>query len=373
MTAMALDLSFLEVPLGHPPAPSRPVNVYDILREGWRETRVDMTLQFFLDPGERHGLGSTVIDALLRTLDGASMITGSRLAEKTFAAADFLNSSDWDIGTQVDFIDVYAVNREYGIAVVLENKIGNELNNPLDTYAKVALRDPDIEAVLVAVLAPQRRAAPAGLERWLSRSITYSELADEIKRSPGFVEHVLDPGGRDERRSIELLQQFLEVRTGDRTMTDVEGEAERLAEWRALLSEHSAAIKQFESTRRQFSRLLRERNKRLEGVLAVKLSEAGLTTTWEAHGGAAAGPDYWNAYCFSPQDWSIELKLSTSPELPSVIYVLDYKGRTYKPKRIESLDVDWSASDEEVADAFVGRVLRILDSVGPADTPAQPV
>ena len=69
-----LDLSFLRVPPATTPASSRSVNVYDILREGWRETRVDMTLQFFLDPNERHGLGSLVIDALLQVLDGAPTI-----------------------------------------------------------------------------------------------------------------------------------------------------------------------------------------------------------------------------------------------------------------------------------------------------------
>src|SRR5690554_3332121 len=68
---MTLDLSFLDVSLSPARSVSRPVNVYDILREGWRETRVDMTLQFFLDPTERHGLGSLVMDALLRLLDGA--------------------------------------------------------------------------------------------------------------------------------------------------------------------------------------------------------------------------------------------------------------------------------------------------------------
>lgn len=56
--------------------------------------------------------------------------------------------------------------------------------------------------------------------------------------------------------------------------------------------------------------------------------------------------------------------MSTLPHYPSVIYVLDYKGRTYKPKRIESLDIEWGASDEEIADAFVARALQVLESVG---------
>lgn len=365
---MALDLSFLNVPLGPTPTPSRPVNVYDILREGWRETRVDMTLQFFLDPSERHGLGSMVIDALLRTLGGANVISAGGLADAPFVAGSVSGSSAWEIGTQVEFIDVYAVNRDHRIAVVLENKIGHELNNPLDKYATTALTDPDVDGVLVAVLAPEKRATPSRLERWLSRAITYSDLAEEIKRSPGFVEHLLDPGGRDERRSIDLLQQFIEARVGDSEVIDLAGQADRIGEWRTLLNEHSAAINRFESAKKDISRLLRDRNKTLDVILAGKLDDAGLTITWEAHGGT--GVDYWNAYCFSPQNWSIELKLSTLPEHPSVIYVLDYKGRTYKPKRIESLDIEWGASDEEIADAFVARALRILESLETADAPA---
>lgn len=367
---MLLDLSFLEVPIGLQSTPSRPVNVYEILREGWRETRVDMTLQFFLDPGERHGLGTLVIDALLRTLDGAKLITAAGLQSTPFAAANCAGSTDWEIGTQIDFIDVYAVNREHRIAVVLENKITHELHNPLDRYAASALADPDIDHVLVAVLAPELRVPPPGLERWLSRAITYSDLAEAIKRSPGFVEHLLDPGGRDERRSVDLLQQFIEARTGEPKVTDLAREAELIDEWRTLLNEHAVAINKFESTKSEFSRLLRERNKRLEGILAIKLDDAGFNTTWEAHGGTRTGADYWNAYCFTPYDWSVELKLTTLPDRPGPIYVFDYQGRTYKPVRVESLGVEWSASDEEIADAFVARVRQILGSVSTASTSA---
>lgn len=369
MSAVPLDLSFLEVTPRPQSTPSRPVNVYDILREGWRETRVDMTLQFFLDPGERHGLGSLVIDALMRTLDGANVITAAGVQEAKFAAASCAGSSDWEIGTQVDFIDVYAINREHRMAVVLENKITHEFHNPLDRYAKSALANPDIDYAVVAVLAPERRNAPLGLERWLSRAITYSDLAEEIKRSPGFVEHLMDPGGRDERRSLDLLQQFIEARTGDSTVTDLVREAELIGEWRTLLDEHAVALANFDNSRASVARLLRDRNRRLQDILAGRFDDAGLKTTWEAHGGSK-GVDYWNAYCFTPQNWSIELKMSTLPDLPGPIYVFDYQGRTYKPARVENLGVEWSASDEEIADAFVARVHKILESVEAASTSA---
>ena len=212
---MTLDLSFLSVPLGSMPKPSRPVNVYDILGDGWRESRVDMTLQFFLDPNERHGLGSLVIDALLTVLDGAPLIGPAGKTDALFGAEEFLGSDTWEVDTQVAFIDVYALNTDRGIAIVLENKIGHTLDNPLDRYATHALTEPKITNVLVAALAPEHRTAPPGQENWLSRAITYAELSQQIKASPQLIDHLLSPADRDQRRSLELLQQFIESRTGD--------------------------------------------------------------------------------------------------------------------------------------------------------------
>ena len=278
MEVVTLDLSFLAVPVGPMPAPSRPVNVYDILSESWRETRVDMTLQFFLDPNERHGLGTLVMDALLRVLDGAPMIGREGKADTLFAAEDYAGSDAWEISIQLGYIDVYATNKDRGIAVVLENKIGHKLDNPLDRYAAHALGDREITAVLVVVLAPEHRVASAEQDKWLSRSITYAELADEIKRSPRLIHTLLDPVDRDQRRSLDLLQQFIEARTGDTNVSDLSSEAVRLDEWRALLAEHQDAITRFDAAKKEVARLLRERNKHLGGLLADRISEGGFET-----------------------------------------------------------------------------------------------
>lgn len=56
------------------------------------------------------------------------------------------------------------------------------------------------------------------------------------------------------------------------------------------------------------------------------------------------------------------MKFSTLPDRAS-IYVFDYEGRSYKPKREESLGLEWTASDEEIADAFINRVSLILEEV----------
>ena len=74
-------------------------------------------------------------------------------------AEEFLGSDAWEISTQESFVDVYAKNTERGIALVLENKISHQLNNPLDRYAAHALGEQGVATVLVVVLAPERRTA----------------------------------------------------------------------------------------------------------------------------------------------------------------------------------------------------------------------
>lgn len=357
---MSLELSFLTVPLAPPPARQRPVNVYDILREGWRETRVDMTLQFFLDPTERHGLGPLVMDALLTLLDGAPTIGPVGQTTELFRAADHLGSDSWEISTQVDFIDVYAVNRDLGIGVVLENKIGHVLNNPLGRYASRALREDEITMVLVAVLAPERRSASVKQQNWLSRALTYDELSQQIRTSSRLIDFLLSPADLDQRRSLDLLQQFIEARSGDVDMADIRGEAAVIDDWRKLVEEHQVAIKRFDQARKRTGRLLRDRNKRLEPLIALRMADVQWEFAWESHGGS--GVETWNAYHFPTPDWSVELKFSSDPARPSV-FVYDYRGRTYKQSAIEPLGLDWIASDEEIADAFVDRLNQILTQV----------
>lgn len=364
---MALDLSFLRAALSPLPPKPRAVNVYDILREGWRETRVDMTLQFFLDPNERHGLGSLVIDALLRTLDGSPVIGPRGRTDTLFVADDAVGSEAWEIGTQVDFIDVYAVNPELDIAIVLENKIGHVLDNPLHKYAAYARAD-GYATVLVAVLAPDVRLhRDLTQQRYMSAAITYATLIEEIKRAPELIEHLLAPQDLDQRRSLDLLQQFTEARSGDTSMSDLENEAQRLEEWRTILDEHGPAIQAFERARSAIGRMIRDRRKRLEPLIAERFTEAGLITEWESHGGIRE--ETWNAYYFPDADWTVELKFSADPAQPA-IYVFDRRGKTYKDKTVEPLGLPWIASDDEITTAFVAQVIRILEQVKEGVRPA---
>ncbi|MBH0024439.1 PD-(D/E)XK nuclease family protein [Salinibacterium sp. SWN248] len=357
---MTLDLSFLEVSLRPAGIVERPVNVYDILREGWRETRVDMTLQFFLDPTERHGLGTLVIDALLRLLDGAPSIGLNGRTSKHLIAQDAEGSDAWEVATQVDFIDVFASNRDSGIALVLENKIGHVLDNPLRKYAEYA-RNKGFDTVIVAVLAPEARDHPDPVQKnYLSSAITYAELSAEIKSAPELVEFLMSPGDRDQRRSLELLQQFIEARHGKTEMTDLEDQAQRLDEWRDVLEEHRGAITAFEEARSSIGRLIRDRRKRLEPLITDRLEALALETGWQAHGGGKE--ETWNAYHFPAADWSVELKFSADPTRP-MIFVYDRRGLTYKDSTIEPLGLTWTNTDERIADAFIERVVHILGEV----------
>jgi hypothetical protein len=362
---VTLDLSFLDVDIRPPARPDRPVNVFDILNDGWRENRVDMTLQFFLDPTERHGLGPLVMDALLRTVDGSHLIGTTGRTSGTFNAEDHAGSDAWEVQTQADYIDVYAVNPELDLVVVIENKIGHALHNPLDEYARRALARAEVTAALVIVLAPETRMPDEVQEQWLSRSVTYADLNREIRNSPALLDRVLAPADSNQRRALELLAQFIEAREGDK-VDDLDDEAVRLDEWRALLDEHDEAIKRFDASRRAIRRMLRGRRRRLEGMLADRIEVAGLRTSWEAHGAENHGQDHWNAYCFVPEDWSIELKFSSLPDRPA-IYTYDYPGRTYKNTRQEALGISWSATDEEIADAFMKRVDEILTAARKGD------
>lgn len=91
-----------------------------------------------------------------------------------------------------------------------------------------------------------------------------------------------------------------------------------------------------------------------------------LSTAVECH--SVGRDDVWNAYLFTDNDWSIELKFSTDQKLPD-IFVYSYAGRTYKAPRVEALDMAWADSGEALADAFVDHVGAILAEMTPEQSP----
>lgn len=135
------------------------------------------------------------------------------------------------------------------------------------------------------------------------------------------------------------------------------------------MGSHREAIAQFLEARSRATRLVRSRNKRLEPLIAAGLAEAGLQTDWQTHGGYET--DAWNAYHFPEASWSVELKLSTDPSKPS-IFIYDYRGRTYKDSTTAPLGLEWSASDEEICNAFIEQVMQILREAASGARPRRP-
>jgi hypothetical protein len=261
-------------------------------------------------------------------------------------------------------VGVLLTNSALGSAIVLENKITAELNNPLDVYSKVAMRKGDYPTVLTVVLAPEVRNVNLDMARWLSRSITYDQLFHEVKQAPELVTHLIDPMSLNQKRSLELLQQFMEARRNNNMLSHDE-ELPFIDQWRSIMENHLPQIQAFENARTRIGRIFSERRARLEEPIANALAAAGLHPDEEWHGGNARVNEFFNAYLFQPENWHVELKLSQYPPLPT-IYVQDFGERNrnnVRSARKESLGLSWDASDEEIAAAFVVRVLDILDEV----------
>jgi hypothetical protein len=360
---LQFDPAFLEVV--PEPIPTVPlVNVYELFEVSSRERSVDLTLEFFLDPTEQHGLGSLVIDALLWMLDGSPVIGGGGKTDALFEAEEYTGSDAWTIAIQ-DYtaqglkIDVHAKNTELGLAVVIENKINAGLYNSLEGYARHALADEEISDVLVVVLAPGHQRPSQSQENWLSRPITYTELADEIKRSPHLVDVLLAPGSINQRRSLDLLQQFIEARTGGTDVTDLSKQAVQLDEWQAFKTKYESEIQKFEEVRNDLKKTLKSRSKGLAGLLADRLPPSDRHWPWGPFGLAFS---IGNGYYFAPEDWSVELYLTTNPD-PERVMVKSYEGHNWRRAKVKPLGIEWTASDEEIADAFVVRVRAILEEV----------
>lgn len=369
-------LSFLaELDSWEPRGPDPRVNVYEILRDGYKESRVDLTLLYFLDPTERHGLGSVVIDALLQLLDGTAEHT-ARGAQGSFDASRALGSCDWEIETQAEYIDVLAVNSELGLAIVLENKINAPLDNLLGRYKERALERHGVDVVLVAVLAPEARGADH-LRNFRFSSLTYDDLIDSIKREPALLDAALAPADLNQRRSVDLLQQFLEARAGRGAMENLQNERERIEMMREREGRYSEGRKRYEQDLEETYSLLKGRRDRVRLLVADLLFEReGLVVREdgeplrglnEVRGlpGGTGGQQNAHFLCeFWPGEdrngARIEIKFSMKPGDES-IFLQHYWGRWNSRSKItrETLNVDWSVSDEEIAEKYLKKLLEV--------------
>lgn len=374
-------LSPLSRPLPKLTRSTRPLNLFELLGVARSEGTADLVLAYFLDPSERHGLGTLPLDSLLTTFDGAPLIGPDGRGAETFDASAARASTDWVVQRQVrvpsvsdnpadlgwtGIIDLYITHEALGVAIVIENKIDAVLNNPFASYARYAIEGGHKSVVLV-VLAPFEHRLSGEESRWASRAVTYPAWLAEVEAGlTALTATDESTSTEDARRSLEILTQFIEVRR-DATMTqDITAEARYIDEFRAARNANSQQIDEILDAVQEVNKLTKARSKRLEPLVGERLVAAGLSTGWEAHGASSERwPLAWNAYHFEDADISVELLMSQNPRFESPIFVKAYPGRSYKlfgDVDNVPLGTTWEQTDDEIADAFVARVTDILRS-----------
>lgn len=359
--------------------PSRPVNVLQILGRYGSEDAADAVLAYFLDPAERHGLDVALMDALLTELDGSWCVDAGGITDRVFQAGAFLGSSDWQVQRQVmargdafsesqvgwdGRIDLFLTNPTLDIAIIIENKIGAPLHNPLESYVRRAA-DWQYGTVLLTVLAPEMVTPSERQARWISKAITYRGLFGRLDDARDADDGLSDDTPVDVRRSKDLLEQFREMVERDPMTHDHSSDAAYLTNFRSALVPHANEVADFFDSVKRVNTLVRDRRKRLEPLIRERLDARSIDTSgWEAQGHNTDRWVYtWNAYLLSSVNASIELNMSADPARPELITVKAYPGRSYKyfPGWEERpLGVGWEASDQEIADAFLAAVQELI-------------
>ncbi len=374
-----MDLDFLQVERPRLSRRRGPLNVYQLLGLSGSELAADQTLGYFLDPRERHGLGGALVDALLSLLEGGPVLgAAGRVPGSPLLVSRFTGSTQWNVERQIavappesahtalswaGIMDLYLTNDERNVAIVIENKIAAPLNNPLESYVHHAL-DEGYATVLLVVLAPYKHALDEKCKRWITRAVTYEALFERLGELSPLHSRAALTSSLDVRRSFDLLEQFREIRQRSAKPMAYSNDAEFVNGFRRLLSSHDAAIGEFFDAVQTINRLFRERSERLEPLVRSQLEALGIQTDWESHSHQNARWVYaWNAYHLLDSDNSVELILTPDPKRAGPITVKAYPGRTYKlyPEFDHvTFEVDWGASDEEVAEAFSAVVRRLV-------------
>lgn len=370
-----MDFSFLDNPMPRL-APRRQVlNFYDLLGLSGSEQAADRTLAFFLDPDERHGTGTRFVDALLRTLDGAPTLDRGGLREVRFDASTSIGTGGWRVDVQVSvdqvtdpltalngagIIDLYLTNDELDLAIVIENKVGAPLRNPLESYVRHAVEDHG--TVLLVVLAPYRLHLDGEEALWVSGPITYADLFDQLGEPTG-----ADTADVNLERSADLLRQFREIRERSRLVTDYTREARFIDEFRSALAGREQALSEFFEVQRDINKMCRTRSENLQTVIGERLAKEGLAidSQWQGHY-SSRWAYTWNAYHLMESNNTVELILTPDPKLSGPILAKAYSGRRIVKLYPEfdhiPIGVRWAAPDEDVAEAFVEFALQVVEA-----------
>jgi hypothetical protein len=373
-----VDVSFLDVRL---PALKRPralLNFYDLLGLSGSELAADQTLAYFFDPQERHGMGTAMVDSLLLLLSRAPLLGAYGRVPETFDPVAFLGAPGWSIDRQVTaadpgegvstlkwsgIIDIYLTNRQLDLAIIVENKIGASLHNPLESYVRHAI-DEGYGTVLLTVLAPYEHSLNNEASEWVSRPLTYGALFESMRTTSGKLDHDAAISDSNRRRSAELLEQFQEIRERRGITVDYASEAEFVNQFRQALKGRESALEEFFAAQQKINKIYRQRSELLRPLIDERLENHGLATGWEAHGHQSGRWTYaWNAYNLTESNHSVELILTPDPTRTGPITAKAYPGRDYKiyPNFDHiPIGVDWSSPNEDIADSFIGFALQVI-------------
>ncbi|WP_144720155.1 PD-(D/E)XK nuclease family protein [Agrococcus jejuensis] len=350
---------FLDEPFTSAFEPPAPVNVFSVAGFPRRETVASNVLAFLLDPNERHGFGTTFVDALLTLLGDADDASG-----RPFAADACKGSSEWSVATEARTddrtrIDILLENDALDVAIVIENTADATIANPFGTYVAHAARSHG--TVVAAVLAPTRRdlasAAAPGI-----RSLRYDDLFDAADAA------LYDVGPMADPRSLELYAQFRET-TSERiaTMT-IEQEQHRLDELWTAIEYRQDQVLDFFTALESVNAVLVARGTRLQQSIGDRLNAAGIEhSSWVV----SAGDHAWGrsrgeralAYVgFTPRTGgSIELLVGWLPRTGTFGYAVkayQSRNRPTRPWDHIPLGLPLAADEDAVADRFAQLALR---------------
>ena len=84
------------------------------------------------------------------------------------------DAHEWEIETQVRYVDLYITNKDADLAIIVENKINAPLGNPIKKYVRHALREGNSNVVMVVLAPDEREHMDQKMRPWVSASITYT-------------------------------------------------------------------------------------------------------------------------------------------------------------------------------------------------------
>lgn len=178
------------LPLSEPPKPS----IFDIAGFPRREVVNSRLLAYYFDREESHGFEESCLAALLEALKGEYDLKLEKIDLK----------KSYSVATEWNNIDVVILGEEHnGVhkwAILIENKIGHVLNNPLDDYWKSVKADFKIGIVLAPTLKEIPNLKGSNAKYY---SLTHLQLKDSIEKKLG----AYDPENTTHSRAI--LEDFL--------------------------------------------------------------------------------------------------------------------------------------------------------------------